>query len=130
MAVQPLQQEDKAGCNQGLAKRQALAAAQSDRVRNPAKRKWLEEVPPTKEEQEKKKKKKPPAGEFELWEIGPSGAIPDSPPEEEPVRTKKRRLRRPASREDRTTTIVVDRFQAQGPPTRTMVQIVPAEGRV
>jgi hypothetical protein len=120
MAAQPPQQEDEAGRNQGPAKRQAPAVAQS------------EEAPPTEEEEKekkKKKKKKPPVGEFELWEIGPSGVIPDSPPEEEPVRPKKRRLRRPASREDGATTIAVDRFPAQGPPTRTTVRIVPTEGR-
>jgi hypothetical protein len=63
-----------------------------DRVRDLAKGKWLEEVPSTekeKEKEKKKKKKKPSAEQFELWEIGPSGAAPDSSPEEEPVRPKK-----------------------------------------
>jgi hypothetical protein len=89
-----------------------------DWVRDPAKWKWLEEVQPTekeKEKEKKKKKKKPPAEQFELWEIGTSGAVPDSPPEEEPIRPKKRRLRRPASREEGTMTIAVDRFPTQGP---------------
>jgi hypothetical protein len=94
--------------------------------------KWLEEVPPTEKEKEKekKKRKRSSAEEFELWEIGTSGPTPDSPAEEEPVRPKKRWLRRPASREDGTTTIAVDQFPAKGPPTRTTVRIVPREGRM
>jgi hypothetical protein len=88
-----------------------------------AKGKWLEEVPPTEKEQEKEKKKKKRASaeEFELWEVGMSGPTPGAPAEEEPVRLKKRQLRRPASREDGTTTISVDRFTAKGLPTRTTV---------
>jgi hypothetical protein len=103
-----------------------------DRVRDPAKGKWLEEVPPTEKEQEKekKKKKRASAAEFELWEIGTSGPALGSPAEEEPVRPKKRRLQRPASRENGTTTISVDRFPAKGPPTRTTVRIVLREGRM
>jgi hypothetical protein len=103
-----------------------------DRVRDLAKGKWPEEVPPTEKEQEKEKKKKKRASEeaVEFWEIGTSRDAPDSPAEEEPVRPKKRWLRRPASREDKTTTISVDRNPAKGPPTRTTVRIVPREGRM
>jgi hypothetical protein len=43
-------------------------------------------------------KKKSSAEQFELWEIGPPGPVPDSPPEEEPVRPKKRRLWRPVQK--------------------------------
>jgi hypothetical protein len=124
-------EEAEAGRPQAPARRPGPAAATTDRVCDPAKGKWLEEVPSTEKEKEKeKKKKKRASGEaFEFWEIGTSRAAPDSPAEEEPVRPKKRRLRRPTSREDGTTTISVDRNPARGPPTRTTVRIVPREGR-
>jgi hypothetical protein len=97
------------------------------------KAKWLEEVPPMEKEQEKEKKKKKkkrmPEEAVEIWEIGTPRHAPASSAEEEPVRPKKRRLRRPASREDGTTTISVNRNPAKGPPTRTTVRIVPREGR-
>jgi hypothetical protein len=120
-------EEAEAGRPQALARRQAPAATTTDRVRDPAKGKCLEEVPPTEKEKEKEKKKKKRSSveEFELWEIGTSGPALDLPAEEEPIRLKKRRLQRPASREDGTTTIAVDRFPTKGPPTRTMVRIVP-----
>jgi hypothetical protein len=64
-------EEDEAGRQQAPTKRQAPAAATSDRVHDLAKGKWLEEVPPTEKEKEKeKKRKKLPAEQFELWEIG------------------------------------------------------------
>jgi hypothetical protein len=87
-------EEVEAGRPQAPARRQAPAAATTDWVRDPAKGKWLEEVPPTEKEQEKEKKKKKRASaeEFELWEIGTSRPAPGSPAEEEPVRLKKRRL--------------------------------------
>jgi hypothetical protein len=115
-AAQPAPEQDKDGRQQAPANRQAPAAATTDQVRDPAKGKGLEEVPPMEKEKEKeKKKKRPPAEEFELWEIGPSGPALDSLAKEEPGRPKKRWLRRPASREDGTTTIAVDRFPAKGP---------------
>jgi hypothetical protein len=65
-------------------------AATTDRVRDPAKGKWLEEVPSTEKEKEKeKKKKKRASGEaYEFWEIETSRDAPDSPAEEEPERPK------------------------------------------
>jgi hypothetical protein len=80
-------------------------------------------------EKEKKKKKRASAEAFEIWEIGTSRHAPNSPAEEEPARPKKRRLGRPTSREEGTTTISVDRNPAMGPSTRTTVRIVPREGR-
>jgi hypothetical protein len=124
-------EEAEAGRPQAPARRPAPAVATTDRVRDPAKGKWPEEVQPTEKEQEKEKKKKKRTQEeaFEIWELGTSRQAPASPAEEEPERPKKRRLRRPSSREDGTTTISVDRNPAKGPPTRTTVRIVPREGR-
>jgi hypothetical protein len=63
-------EDAEAGRPQAPAKRQAPTAATTDQVRDPAKGKWLEEVPPTEKEQEKeKKKKKKRASDFEIWEI-------------------------------------------------------------
>jgi hypothetical protein len=99
-------------------RRPAQTAATTDRVHDPAKGKWLEEVLPTEEEKEKekekekKKRKRVPGEEYEYWEIGTSRDAPPSPAEEEPERPKRRRLRRPTFREDGTTTIAVDRNPA------------------
>jgi hypothetical protein len=62
-------EEAEAGRPQAPPKRQASAAVTTDRVRDPAKGKWLEEVPPTEKEKEKekKKRKRSSAEEFELW---------------------------------------------------------------
>jgi hypothetical protein len=112
-------EEAETGRPQAPVKRPAPAAASTDRVRDPAKGKWLEEVPSTEKEKEQEKEK----------EKKKRKRAPPSPAEEEPERPKKRRLRRPASREDGTTTISVDGNPARGPPTRTTVRIVPREGR-
>jgi hypothetical protein len=129
-------EEVEAGRTQAQVRRPAQTAATTDRVRDPAKGKWLEEVPPTEEqekerekEKEKRKRKRAPGEEYEYWEIGTSRDAPPSPAEEEPERPKRRRLRRPTSREDGTTTISVHRNPARGPPTRTTVRIVPRVGR-
>jgi hypothetical protein len=113
----PTSEEDRVGRQREPAKEHALLVASTDRERDPAKGKWPEVVKP--------KKKKP----VDLWEICTSGTSPELMPGEEPIRPKKRRLRRPASREEGTTTIVVDRFPSQGPPTRTVVRLVPREGQ-
>jgi hypothetical protein len=86
---QAASEETEAGRPQAPARRQAPAVVTTDRVRDPAKGKWLEEVPPTEKEQEKEKKKKKRASaeEFELWEVGTSGPAPGSPAEEEPTVT-------------------------------------------
>jgi hypothetical protein len=126
-------EEAEAGRTQAPVRRPAPAAATTVRVHDPAKGKWLEEVPSTEKEKEKekekRKRKRAPGEEYEFWEIGTSRDAPPSPTEEEPERPKRRRLRRSASREDGTTTISVDRNPARGPPTRTTVRIVPREGR-
>jgi hypothetical protein len=83
---QAVPEEAEDGRSQAPARRQTPAAANTDRVRDPANGKWLEEVPPTEKEKEKekKKKKRSSAEEFELWEIETSGPAPGSPAEEEP----------------------------------------------
>jgi hypothetical protein len=101
-------EEVEAGRTQAPVRRPAQTAASTDRVRDLAKGKWLEEVPPTEEqekerekekEKEKRKRKRAPREEYEYWEIGTSRDAPPSPAEGEPERPKKRRLRRPTSRE-------------------------------
>jgi hypothetical protein len=84
-------EETEAGRPQAPARREAPTAATTDRVRDPAKGKWLEEVPSTEKEKEKEKKKKKKKKSalreaVEFWEIGTSRDAPDSPAEEEPVR--------------------------------------------
>jgi hypothetical protein len=64
----------------------------------------------------------------ELWEIGPSGASPEPLPEPDPIRPRRRRLRRPASRGEDAGTVAIVQFPAQGPPRKTMVRIVPMDG--
>jgi hypothetical protein len=85
-------EEAEAGRTQAPVRRPAPAAATTDRVRDPAKGKWVEEVPSTEkeEEKEKKKKKRAPGEEYEYWEIGTSRDAPPSPTEEEPERPKRR----------------------------------------
>jgi hypothetical protein len=125
----------EAGRTPAPVRRPAQTVPTTDRVRDTAKGKWLEEVPPTEEEKEKekekeKKKKKRVSGEaYEYWEIGTSRDAPPSLAAEEPERPKRRRLRWATAREDGTTTISVDRNPARGPPTRTTVRIVPRVGR-
>jgi hypothetical protein len=110
-------EEEPEGRQRKSAKAKALVVVPAERIRDPAKGKWPELVKP---------KKKP----VELWKIGTSGASPEPMPEEELIvdRPRRRRLQRPASREEEARTISVDRFPAQGPPTRTTVRLVLREG--
>jgi hypothetical protein len=85
------------------------------RQRDPMKGKASEEERPKKKEQE-------------LWEIGPLGASPKPMPEPVVEKTRRRQLRRLASRGEEASTISIVWFPAQGPPRRMTVRIVLFEG--
>jgi hypothetical protein len=76
----------------GSRQREPERQKEPERQRDPAKGKAPEEQRPK---------------ERELWEIGPSGASPGPLPEPEPVRPKRRRLRRPASRGEEVGTVLI-----------------------
>jgi hypothetical protein len=107
--------EEEAGSKRKEQAKAAVPADNAEQQRDPAKGKG-----PSKEKPKPK----------ELWEIGPLGASLEPEPSLEPVaeRPRKRRLRRPASRGEEASTIMVVRFPARGPPSRTTLRVSPMEG--